>query len=311
MSRSGEWKLLTASILFGAIGTFSALLRNEGVSALVQTSFRSFGTSIALIAYFAAIRRKPANPGKHIWYLLAYGMFAFVGMFIGYTSSVAMGTPITVTTLLVNLQPVYVLIMAAAFLKEKVDITKTLPVAISLLGVVILVGGWRMQGKVMVAGALFAVLNGLCYAIYLFMTKRLRAEGGMEPIDILFWGYAAASVAMPVVLVAMPALIKDPALTSLRLDLTLRSTFYLAALTICCTLVPYLLITQSLGKVELSRASLSLVMEPVVAIIISSLVLKEPVHLYHIAGGSLILLAVILINMPRAAFLRLIGRKPD
>ena len=113
MSRSAEWKLFAASILFGAIGTFSALLRNEGVSSLVQTSFRTFGTSLALILYYIAIRKKPANPGKHTWYFLAYGLFAFVGMFIGYTSSIAMGTPITVVTLLVNLQPVYVLIMAA------------------------------------------------------------------------------------------------------------------------------------------------------------------------------------------------------
>ena len=168
-----------------------------------------------------------------------------------------------------------------------------------------------MQGEVQVVGALFAVMNGLCYALYLFMTKKLRASSGMEPTDILLWGYIAASAAMPFVLLIMPALVKDPVLTSLKLDLTLASSLYLAGLTLCCTLLPYLLITQSLGKVELSRASLSLLMEPVVAILIGSLVLREPVHIYQVAGGSLILLAVILINLPRETFLGLLGRRPD
>ncbi len=307
MDRSAEWKLMAASILFGAIGTLSALLRNEGVSSLVQTSFRTFGTALALIIYFTAVRKRPANPLKHAAFFLSYGLFAFIGMFIGYTSSVAMGTPIAVTTLLVNLQPVYVLIMAALLLKERIDVTKTVPVGISLAGVAILVGGWNMQGEVMVAGALFAVMNGLCYALYLYMTKRLRAESGMEPTDILFWGYVSASVMMPAVLAIMPRFVHNPALTSLSLKLSPAAIIYLILLTICCTLIPYLFITQGLGRVELSKASLSLVMEPVSAIIISSVVLREPVYMYHVAGGSLILLAVILINLPRETFLRIIG----
>ncbi len=45
-----------------------------------------------------------------------------------------------------------------------------------------------MQGEVQVVGALFAVMNGLCYALYLFMTKKLRAGSGMEPTDILLLG---------------------------------------------------------------------------------------------------------------------------
>lgn len=309
MSVSSGWKLFAASILFGAIGTFSALLRNAGVSSLVQTSFRTIGTTLALLVYFVAIRKKPANPGKHVLYFLSYGLFAFVGMFIGYTSSVALGTPVAITTLLVNLQPVYVLIMAAALLKEKVDAFKVVPVIISLAGVVILVGGWNTQGGFLLAGVLFAVMNGLCYAIYLYMTKVLRAGSGMEPMDILFWGYVAASAAMPFVLALMPLAIKDPALTSLSFSLTLPTALYLAGLTLGCTLLPYLLITQSLGKVELSKASLSLVLEPVSAIIISAVVLGEPIYAYHLAGGCLILLAVILVNTPKEKLLRMMGRR--
>lgn len=307
MSDKAGWKLITASVLFGAIGTLSALLRNQGVSSLVQSSFRTFGTAAALLAYFLATGRKPVWPGRHAAYFLAYGLFAFVGMFIGYTSSVAMGTPIAITTLLVNLQPVYVLAMAAFLLKEKVDATKTIPVAISIAGVAILVGGWNIQGEVNVSGALFAVMNGLCYALYLYMTKRLRASSGMSAEDILFWGYAGASVSMPLVLAVMPLAVRDPALSSLRFDLTLSVALYLAGLTLCCTLLPYLLITQSLGQVELSKASLSLVMEPVSAIMISWLVLGERIYAFHIFGGALILIAVVMVNLPRETLLRFMG----
>ncbi|HOS50496.1 MAG TPA: DMT family transporter, partial [Bacillota bacterium] len=153
------------------------------------------------------------------------------------------------------------------------------------------------------------VMNGLCYAIYLYMTKVLRAGSGMEPMDILFWGYVAASAAMPVVLALMPLAIKDPALTSLSFSLTLPTVLYLTGLTLGCTLLPYLLITQSLGKVELSKASLSLVLEPVSAIIISAVVLGEPIYAYHLAGGCLILLAVILVNTPKEKLLRMMGRR--
>lgn len=309
MAVSAGLKLLAASILFGAIGTFSALLRNAGVSSLVQTTFRSVGTSLAMLLYFAFIRRKPANPMKHAAFFLTYGLFSIVGMFIGYTSSVALGTPVAVITLLVNLQPVYVLIMAVTLLKEKVDAFKLVPVAISIAGVVILVGGWNSQGGFLLSGVLFAMMNGICYALYLYMTKRLRAESGMEPMDILFWGYLAASMTMPLVLWLMPMVIKDPALVSLGFDLNVSTAVYLASLTLGCTLLPYLLITQSLGKVELSTASLSLVMEPVSAIVISAAVLGEDVRWYHIAGGALILLAVMMVNMPREKLIRLTGRK--
>lgn len=301
--------MLAASILFGAIGTISALLRNAGVSSLVQTSFRSFGTSAAMLLYFLMIRRKPANPMKHAAYFLAYGLFSIVGMFIGYTSSVALGTPVAVITLLVNLQPVYVLVMAVTLLKEKVDAFKIIPVAISLAGVAILVGGWNSQGGFFLSGVLFAMMNGVCYALYLYMTKKLRAESGMEPMDILFWGYFAASLTMPLVLWLMPMVISDPALVALKFDLNLTTGFYLAALAMGCTLLPYLLITQSLGKVELSKASLSLVLEPLSAIIISAIVLGEPVRGYHLAGGALILIAVIMVNMPRESLIKLTGKK--
>lgn len=309
MSNTAGLKLIAASILFGAIGTFSALLRNAGVSSLVQTTFRSVGTSAAMLLYFVIIRRKPANPLKHAVFFLAYGLFSIVGMFIGYTSSVALGTPVAVITLLVNLQPVYVLIMAVTLLKEKVDALKLVPVAISIAGVVILVGGWNSQGGFFLSGVLFAMMNGICYALYLYMTKKLRAESGMEPMDILFWGYLAASLTMPLVLWLMPMAIKDPALVALGFNLNAATAFYLVSLTLGCTLLPYLLITQSLGKVELSNASLSLVMEPVSAIIISAIVLGESVRWFHLAGGALIMMAVIMVNIPREKLIRLTGMK--
>jgi drug/metabolite transporter (DMT)-like permease len=308
MLKSAAWKLFVASILFGAIGTFSALLRNAGISALVQTSFRVYGTVITLFLYLSLSGKMLVLPRRHLLYFLAYGLFAFVGMFIAYTSAVAMGTPVAITALLASMQPVYVLIMAALLLKERIDILKVIPVILSLIGAVVLVGGWNMGGRVILGGAFFAIMNGVCYALYLFMTKKLRAESGMDSMQILFWGYAAAAVAMVFVIAIMPVVIKDPVLTSLSFKFTWTSAIYLVGLSLGCTLTPYLLITQSLGKVELSKASISLLLEPVSGIVISALVLGEPVYIFHVIGGSLILLAVMLANLPQNTIARLLGR---
>lgn len=67
---------------------------------------------------------------------------------------------------------------------------------------------------------------------------------------------------------------------------------------VLCTVLPYLLYTKGLTRVDAGKASIVACVEPVVAALVGMLLFGEPLDVGRLGGMALVLAAIVLLNLP-------------
>ncbi|MEJ2248596.1 MAG: DMT family transporter [Candidatus Lokiarchaeota archaeon] len=298
-----------AGLSFGSIPVISAILRNLGVSSIEQTFIRIllgsiFGFIVILFYFFKKrVTFKETSSRKLQLIYLLQGLI-FVLMILSYLSSVALNTPVGEAALLVQMHPFITLLAGWKLLNEELTARKVLAIFIAISGIIILTRPWSWQQFLThIVGDLFALANGVLYAIYLLIgrsssEKRKNVPYILSISFVLFWS----------IIIAIPLLF---CLSFLPLPNSL-STFSFTILVnpgiigigiifaVFGSIIPYGLIMVALKKIESSKASILLLGEPVSAIILGFLILSQSITIWYLIGGSLIMCAVIIIVLSRS-----------
>ncbi len=268
---------LVSASLYGFNIVYARMASFAGVSGSALVVYRVF-LMLALVGLVAALtRRSLAMAREERGILLLLGVStALVG--ICYLSSVAF-IPVTVAAVVFYTFPILI-VLASPF----VEGTKLTPpllgvAAMATLGVVMVVGpafgdlDWR--GLVLAFGA------SLATATQFFAAARCRKTGVVAKV---FWIHllvlpTAALISLAVGQFAPPA------------ALTLAP--YAVAMTIGGYLFGFVLQFLALGRITAVAAGIIYCTEPVVAAVSSALILKESLAPLQVAGGALVLSAII------------------
>lgn len=265
--------LLSAMAIFGTVGIF---VRYIPLPAATVALFRGVLGLLFLLGVMAATGKKPQwdRIRKNLWVLLLSGGamgLNWVFLFESYNH-----TTVATATICYYLAPVF-LVLASPLLGERLTGKKCLLSAVALVGMVFVSGvleGGLSGGK----GIAFAVAAAVLYATVMFLNKKL------SPIDAYDKSIAqlasAAVVILPYVLLSggfgMGQMVgKDYAL--------------LAVVGIVHTGVAYWLYFGALGKLPSQTVALFSYLDPVIAIVLSALWLREPLGWQGILGAALIL----------------------
>lgn len=266
---------ITAMLIFGTIGLF---VKNIELSSSEIALTRGFIGGVTLILATIFLKKKISFEAiKNNLYLLIFSGLAvglnWIFLFQGYKY-----TSISNATLSYYFAPVFVTILAPFILKEKLTLSKFLCVLMALVGMFCIVGVDGINGGSDLIGIVYGLLAAGFYASVILMNKFLK---GVDSIEITVIQLISATITL------LPYVLYVEGLGILSVSSV--SIPYILILGIVHTGIAYLLYFSSLQGLKGQTIAVLSYIDPVFAIIISAIILKEQLGVLQIIGGVLIL----------------------
>ena len=271
-----RWMLIASMAIFGTIGL---MVRNIPVSSGELALYRA-AMATALIGLYLLVTGQKIPFGKikkELPLLLFSGCamgFNWILLFQAYKY-----TTVSVATLSYYFAPVIVTLACPILFKEKLGAKQWLCFAMSTLGIVLITGiGDLSAGSNHFLGIAFGLGAACLYATVILINKFIRQVEGIHRTFLQF--VAAVVVLLPYVLCT----------GGLHLEvLSGTGWVYLVMVGVVHSCIAYCLYFSSLKEIPGQKAAILSYIDPLVAVALSVTVLGEPMGLWQIIGGVLIL----------------------
>ena len=274
-------KIITAMVTFGTIGIFVRYIPlPSSIIALVRGVLATF----FLLAVMACGNRWPDKAAitRNLALLLISGAligFNWILLFEAYNC-----TSVAVATLCYYLAPVFVIIASPFVLGEKLTARKTLCVIAALVGMVLVSGviqnyvnGGNTE-DLNLTGVLLGIGAGALYATIILINKKLK---DISSYDTTVMQLAAASI----VLVPYCLLTVNMGV----LEITPVSMALLLIVGIVHTGIAYVLYFGSIKELPAQTVAIFSYIDPILAVLLSALLLKENMDMLSILGAVMIM----------------------
>lgn len=290
-------------MLWGTACLFVRSFDRWGWTALDIAGARTTCSLLMLAAGLALARRQLFRIPRKDLPLFFLAGFAGAGTSQPLFMFTLIGTPAAVAVLLNYTAPLFVVIIARLFLKERITLAKLGSLLLSLAGLV-LVTGILPHGETLAAGIRpLALLTGLgsgfFYAVNLLLTRRLSSD--YSPFTIQVWGPLCGLPVLLGIWSLWPYIGAAAGQPAARAVATLPP-LHAASIGTCLLmsagpgLAGFLLVTYGLSYVQAGRASILLTVEPVVATILGYTVLGEQLDLTQLLGMGLVLAGIVTVS---------------
>ncbi len=289
MKRFAVFFVLLAGTLWGCIGIFVRRYNEIGLSSMQTVAVRMVIAAV-LFSLFVLIYKRSLFiiHLKDIWIFIGSGVIS-VGLFTYcYFSSIELSS-LSVAAVLLYTAPAFVMLFSLIFFKEKMTIPKAISLVLAVLGCAMTTGVIGGMLNVTLAGFLFGLGSGVCYALYSIFS-RFALNRGYEPFTITLYTFLFSAVFCLCVTDIRPVV------RVVFADWGSAGYALLFALVSC--VLPYVFYTLGLKYIRSSTASIIATVEPVVATIIGAVVFSEPLNVpFGYLGVALVFLSVVLINI--------------
>lgn len=271
--------LVTSMVIFGTIGLFKRFVPvTSGELAL----YRGVLAAVLLIGVLLVTRQKiPFKAiGKQIPLLLLSGAAMGVNWILlfeafNYTS-VALGT------ISYYFAPVIVTLLCPLFFRERLTAKQILCFLISTAGLVIITfaaeQGGDVAGRNDLVGILFGLGAAVFYASVILLNKFIK---GVEGLHRTLLQFVAAIVTLT------PYVALTSGVTLGGMDAT--GWLCLLIVGLVHTGLAYVLYFPSIKELPGQKAAILSYIDPLVAVIVSVLILREPMNAWQWVGGAMIL----------------------
>lgn len=191
------------------------------------------------------------------------------------------------------LSPVLIVLGGILFLSEKVTKKEILGIIIAVVGTVVLtltpLFGQNSGFFSNLNGILLIIAGDFVWAAFTLLSKR-RKNQKLDPFILSAFSFIIGwFVILPLFLIER---INNPLIPYLSF-VDPRSIFGIIYMAVFSSVIAYSLFTYGLSKIEASEASIFTYLQPLFAIPVSILFLKENLNLYHIIGAILIITGVV------------------
>jgi drug/metabolite transporter (DMT)-like permease len=227
--------------------------------------------------------------GRLLASLVALGGVGYVAQSLSYFTALTLASAALVA-LLLYLYPAIVTLAAAVLLDEQLTPVKVGAVTLALLGSALTIG---RTGGGRPLGIALGVAAAVIYAGYILVSSRIAPRAGAIP---------AATVVMlsAAVVFGVVVGVRGPAFPTAA-----AGWVALVALALVSTVMAIVAFFAGLERIGPAEASTVSTLEPVVTVVLAAVVLREAVSYGQIAGGALIVTAVLI--LARASRPRLVA----
>jgi drug/metabolite transporter (DMT)-like permease len=283
-----EWKiwaaLLVVYIVWGS--TYLAIRVVVGTMPPLLSAGVRFVIAAAILLGYVALRHgiSSLKLSRSEW--LGVG-FVGLALLLGGNGLVMLGerdVPSGLAALIVAVIPLYVVLLRFIF-RERVATATVAGVLIGFAGVAVLVVPRGIDGSVAVGGMLLLLLAPLSWSIGTFYSKRVDLPGDFlvsTGAQMLVGGIALLIVG---VLVGEMGLVQPE-------NFSFESLVSLAYLIVFGSVLAYTAYTWPLQHASVSRVATYAFVNPVVAIVLGTVLLNEEINVTMVIGAAMIVLAV-------------------
>ena len=272
--------------IFGTIGIFVRLIP---IPSSVIAMIRGFMGMLFLVAVmlisksgisFEKVKKK------------ALGLFVSGG-FIGINWILLFEsyryTTVATATLCYYMAPILVILVSPFLLKERLTAKKLICVVAALLGMVFVSGILQSESFSLseIKGVLLGLGAALFYASVVLINKKLTDVPTYEKTAIQLG--SAAVVILPYTLITE---------NFSEMTFTPLAIILICVLGILHTGIAYALYFDAISKLPAQTAAIFSYIDPIVAIVLSVLLLKEPLTMHSVIGAILILGATFISELP-------------
>ena len=272
----GAGLVALSALSFGAMAIFArfAFVGGVDVTALLFLRFLIAG---ALMAVLMSALKRPWPRRRNALTLALMGGVGYVAQALCFFLALQHASA-GLVALLLYLYPFLVTLLGVAFAGERLTLLRTLAVLSALLGTALTIGA-GLSGSPL--GIALGVAAALIYSIYILVGNRvLKEEDPLAAAAVVM--LAAAGVFGLVVLVDTPRFPASAAAWVAVLAIALISTVV--------AMVGFFAGIKRLGAADAATLS---TLEPVVTFVLAAIFLDEPVSAAQMAGGAIVLGAVI------------------
>jgi drug/metabolite transporter (DMT)-like permease len=273
---------VTGVVIAGLIwGSIPLLIRTADGASVVKVFFRVSCAAAVVAVYLAATggwREVLGLRRKKLIQLIVQGLILTLNWFLFLTALDL--TNVATAELLAYTGPVFVAVFAPLVTKEPFDRRVVAPLAAALLGIAIILipHGLAMDSRQELIGAALAFLSALTYATLLLRAKNIIR--GVSSGALMLVEYSIASVVLaPFVILAYG-----------RGDVPSSAAGYAALVTlgVVHTAVAGFIFLGGMRRVRTDHVAILTYIEPVSAVVLSALVLAEPITAPTAIGGAMV-----------------------
>lgn len=282
--RGAAASILAAAALWGIIGVWNRRLMAGGLSPYSIVVVRNCGGLVLLLAVMALRDRSVFHVERqHLKYFFGTGVVSVVLFTMCYFSCQEICS-LAVASILLYTAPAIVVVLSALLWREPVTKKKLLALGLTLVGCALVCGVFSGALTVTGGGIALGLGAGVFYALYSIFGRYALAHYG--PMTVTVWTFVFAGAASLVLV--RPAELAALAQPSMALTAV--------GLVVCSTVLPYILYTRGLARVEAGKASILASLEPVVASVAGVVLFGEPMSPLTAAGIVCVLAGVYILR---------------
>ena len=278
--------ILAAGTCWGVLGLFSRHLLAAGLTPQDIVLVRNFGGLAAMTALFLLVDREVFRiKARHLPWFFGTGVVSVLLFTLMYFSaqqycSLAIGAVLLYTA------PTFVVLMSAALWKEPITKKKLAALALAFLGCAAVSGIFSGGLTATPRGLLLALGSGFFYATYSIFSRFALAH--YKSLTVTYWTFVFAGVGA--------LFITEPGAVAATVFSSGRLTLLALGMVVISTVLPYILYTRGLEKVESGKASILASVEPVVAALVGVIAFGEPMTAGAALGLGCILASVYILR---------------
>lgn len=273
---------ILSMLIFSTIGI---IRRYIPLSSDFISFIRGMLGSICVILFILLTKKKLDKDGikNNLILLIVSGVcigLNWVFLFESYNyTSVATGT------LCNYMCPIFVIIFSPIILKEKLNIVNVICVIVSFIGMVFVSGILEtgFNDKNTLIGVCLGLLSAVLYAAVIFLNKKMREVDSYSKTLIQL---------LSIAVVMFFYTLLNSGFSSVKLDF--KIIILLIVIGVIYTGIVYVLYFTGIKDMSAQSIAILSIIDPMLAVVLSSIILSEPLSIFTIIGAVLILSSTVI-----------------
>ncbi|MCS7233069.1 MAG: DMT family transporter [Synergistetes bacterium] len=281
-SLKGYVFVFLAAFFWANIAILGRILFKAGMSPYEVVFWRALLACLIVGAYLYLSKKGFLRGIKKgdFFYLALLGSIGVGFNYLGFIASIKY-IKIATALLILYTFPSLVVVLGRIFLGERITRVKLLSLFLSMIGLVIILGGDIVFSP---EGYFWALISAIGNASYALIGRKF--SGKIESLKTLFWGFLFGAIFLFVVLLIAEGKVRIP---------TEAEFGYLLILSFFCTFLPYMFFLFSFKYLEAGKASIGALSEIPMTTFLAFLFFSEKLSLSHFLSGGLIVFSILLL----------------
>lgn len=289
INHRSAWQVSAAAILFGTVTIGGQYFHDKGLSLYEIALFPLLFTFLMVLPGLAALRNNSVKLPP-LSFFVVYGLIGALAELTQF-GGIVLGLPVAVTSLLLYSQPIWTCILARVLLGELISRRKVAATVLTVAGVVLLVHAEPGSGEYSTMGIGSALLGGALISLWIIWGRKSGIYHQHYCVTTSAW--SGFSTAWLLVLWPIFALMttEEPQFSRVSAHMLMEYWPQIATFAFIAGVLPGLLLFRGLQNVAASSAGILLLLEPVSATILSTVIFSQQLNKSVVSGGALILMA--------------------